>query len=72
MNSIRNQSPLNEAKNIAEATLTGIMGRETCYSGHSITWEQALNSETRLGPDTYEFGDLPFPEVPIPGKYRFV
>lgn len=71
INSIQAGEPLNEAQNIAESTLTGIMGRESCYSGESITWEQALNSETRLGPDKYEFGDLPFPDVPIPGVYQF-
>jgi len=47
------------------------MGRESAYSGRSIDWEQALNSPTRLGPDKYEFGDLPTPEVAIPGQYKF-
>src|SRR5207237_10766150 len=69
--SIRAGKPLNEAKAVAESTLMGIMGRESAYSGRSIEWEQALNSTTNLGPDKYEFGDLPTPEVAIPGKYRF-
>jgi predicted dehydrogenase len=68
--SIRAGKPLNEAKAVAESTLMGIMGRESAYSGHAVEWEQALNSN-RLGPDKYEFGDLPMPEVAIPGKYRF-
>jgi hypothetical protein len=34
--------------------------------------DSLMKSETRLGPTEYKFGDLPFPEVPIPGKYRFV
>jgi len=70
--SIRAGQPLNEAKTVAESTLTGIMGRESAYSGQSVEWEKALNSKTRLGPTKYEFGDLPFPEVALPGKYRFV
>jgi predicted dehydrogenase len=69
--SIRAGQPLNEARAVAESTLTGIMGRESAYSGVSIEWEQALNSTKRLGPEKYEFGDLPFPPVAIPGKYRF-
>jgi predicted dehydrogenase len=69
--SIRNGEPLNEAKEYAESTLMGIMGRESAYSGRTITWEQAMNSETSLGPATYEFGELPFPEVAIPGRYKF-
>jgi hypothetical protein len=69
--SIRAGKPLNEAQAIAESTLTGIMGRESAYSGNSIEWEQMLNSKTRLGPQKYEFGAVPFPKVAIPGEYRF-
>ncbi|MGB9602698.1 MAG: gfo/Idh/MocA family oxidoreductase, partial [Limisphaerales bacterium] len=61
-----------EAKNIAESTLMGIMGRESAYSGQTIEWDQALNSKTRLGPDKYEFGPLPVPPVALPGRYKFI
>ncbi|HEV2390789.1 MAG TPA: Gfo/Idh/MocA family oxidoreductase [Verrucomicrobiae bacterium] len=71
MASIRAGAPLNEAKNVAESTLTGIMGRESAYSGRSIEAEEVLNSTTRLGPEKYEMGSLPFPEVAIPGQYKF-
>jgi predicted dehydrogenase len=70
--SIRAGQPLNAAKEVAESTLTGIMGREAAYSGQTIEWDEALNSKTRLGPDKYEFGPLPFPAVATPGQYRFV
>lgn len=68
--SIRAGEPLNEAQAVAESTLTGIMGRESCYSGQSIEWDQALNSTMRLGPTKYEFGPLPFPDVAMPGEYK--
>lgn len=71
INSIRAGQPLNEAQAVAESTLTGIMGRESAYSGKTIEWETALNSTMRLGPEKYEFGPLPFPKVAIPGQYRF-
>jgi hypothetical protein len=71
INSIREGQPINEAQTIAESTLTGIMGRESAYSGQSIEWEQALNSKTRLGPEKYDFGPLPFPKVSIPGEHQF-
>jgi predicted dehydrogenase len=71
INSIRDGQPINEARAIAESTLTGIMGRESAYSGRPITWEEALNSKMDLSPPAYEFGPLPFPEVAIPGRYRF-
>lgn len=70
INSIRAGQPINEAQAIAESTLTGIMGRDSAYSGQSVEWDAALNSKARLGPDHYEFGPLPFPKVAIPGEYQ--
>ncbi len=71
MTSIRKGDPLNCAQDVAESTLTAIIGREACYSGREITWDDALKSETRLGPDPVEFGDYPIPPVAKPGKYVF-
>ncbi len=69
--SIRAGEPINEAKNLAESTLTGIMGRESAYTGRSIEWDKALNSTFRYGPERYELGPLPFPQVPMPGAHKF-
>ena len=66
--SIRAGAPLNEARAIAESTLTGIMGRESAYSGRTVEWDAILNSTAKLGPQKYELGNLPFPEVAIPGR----
>jgi predicted dehydrogenase len=71
IDSIRAGKPLNEAKTVAESTLAGIMGRESAYAGRGIEWEEALNSKNRLGPEKCEFGPVPFPEVPMPGQYKF-
>ena len=30
--------------------MTGILGREACYSGQEITWDDAMKSTTHLGP----------------------
>ncbi len=59
---------LNEAKRVAESTLTAIMGRMSAYTGKELTWEDALNSELDLSPPAYEFGSLPTTEVAVPGK----
>lgn len=72
IDSIRAGAPLNEAQAVAESTLMGIMGRESAYAGRAIEWDETLNSKNRLGPEHYEFGDLPFPHVAIPGQYKFV
>jgi predicted dehydrogenase len=70
--SIRAGKPLNEGKQIAESTLTAIMGRMSTYTGHEVTWEQALNSKLDLMPATLAFGPLPVPPVPVPGKTPLV
>jgi predicted dehydrogenase len=70
--SIRSGKPLNEAQAVAETTLTGIMGRESAYSGRSVEWQEALNSTARLGPEEYNLGPLPVPAVAMPGQYKFV
>jgi predicted dehydrogenase len=62
---------INEAQAIAESTLTGIIGREAVYSGQAVTWDQAMKSQTRLGPAEYKLGPYPIPVVAIPGQYRF-
>jgi myo-inositol 2-dehydrogenase / D-chiro-inositol 1-dehydrogenase len=63
---------LNEAKRIAESTLTAIMGRMSTYTGKTVTWEQAMNSQLDLSPGAYEFTDLPVRAVSIPGKTKLI
>ncbi|MFO0961145.1 MAG: Gfo/Idh/MocA family oxidoreductase [Isosphaeraceae bacterium] len=69
--SILEGKPINEAKAIAESTLTGILGREAAYSGQAVTWDEAMKSDRRLGPPEYKFGPYPIPPVATPGEYRF-
>lgn len=69
--SVRAGEPINEAQTIAEATMTGILGREAAYSGKEIGWEEAMKSTMRLGPEKLEFGDYPIQPVAMPGKYKF-
>lgn len=72
--SIRRDEGLNEARRIAESTLTAIMGRLATYTGQEVTWERALNSELTLTPPAgeYEFGPCAVPPVPMPGKTPLV
>ncbi len=70
--SVREGKGLNEAKRVAESTLTAIMGRMSAYTGQEISWEQALNSKEDLSPDAYEFGSLPVPPVAVPGRTPFI
>ena len=66
--SIRASKPLNELKNVAESTLTAIMGRMSAYTGKVVTWEQALNSAESLVPARLEWGPMPVPPIARPGQ----
>jgi predicted dehydrogenase len=69
--SVRSGTPINEARAVAESTMTAIMGRDSAYSGQLIEWDAALNSRRDFTPERYHFGDFPFPEVPTPRNYKF-
>jgi hypothetical protein len=67
--SIRSGSPYNEAEYGAKSTLTSIMGRMATYSGKTVTWDAALNSQLNLGPEVYAFdAKAPEPHVAVPGQ----
>lgn len=70
--SIRAGKPLNEGRQIAESTMTAIMGRMSAYTGKEVTWEQAMGSQLDLMPKTLAFGPLPVAEVAVPGKTALV
>lgn len=65
---IRAGKPLNELKQVAESSLTAIMGRMSAYSGKTITWDEALNAAESLMPAHLEWGPMPTPPVPMPGQ----
>lgn len=66
--SIRTSSPINETRNIAESTLTAIMGRVSAYTGKEVTWDEMLNSDLYLGPKSYVMGPVNIKgEIPKPG-----
>lgn len=76
---IRAGKPLNEARQVAESTLNAILGREACYTGQELTWNQVLNSTTVLMPDVVrnahglpsEVKDsIPTPPVAMPGQTK--
>ena len=68
INAIRTNNPINEAKQIADSTLTAVMGRESAYTGLEVTWDGLMSSGLDLVPSTMAFGPMPFPEVAIPSK----
>jgi len=69
--SIRDGKPINNGDYMCKSTLMAIMGREACYSGKAITWEQAMQSEQTLVPTELAWGPAPEVDVRVPGKYKF-
>lgn len=70
--SIRRGEPINNGDYMCKSTLMGIMGREACYTGQQITWDQALNSRQNLFPENLAMDmRLPVPDVARPGVTRF-
>ena len=69
---IRAGKPLNNGRYMSYSTLMAIIGREACYTGQTITWEEAMKSEVKLGPDKYQWGDAPKTAVAMPGQTKFV
>ncbi|AHM58758.1 putative dehydrogenase [Flammeovirgaceae bacterium 311] len=67
-----------DAENAAKSTLTSLMGRYATYSGHLIKWDDALNSNVSLMPDTLAWDATPkvlptedgFYPIAIPGKTK--
>ncbi len=70
--SIRAGKPINELKQVAETTLTAIMGREAAYTGQEVTWEEVLSAKQDLTPPQalVAFGPLEVPPVPMPGRTK--
>jgi myo-inositol 2-dehydrogenase / D-chiro-inositol 1-dehydrogenase len=65
--SIRAGSPLNELKQVADSTLTAIVGREAAYTGKVLAFEQYVASGESLMPEKLAFGPMPVPPVAVPG-----
>ena len=58
--------PLNEAQNVAESTLTAIMGRISAYTGKEVTWDEVMKSD--LVPPSYELSEANIREdIATPG-----
>jgi myo-inositol 2-dehydrogenase/D-chiro-inositol 1-dehydrogenase len=70
---IRGGKPVNELKQVAESTLTAIMGRTAAYTGKAIKWEDMLKSKLDTFPaDLTWDSKLPIEPVPHPGLTKFV
>ena len=66
---IKSGKPLNEGRQVAESTLTAIMGRMSAYTGRALSWDWVMNaSKLDLTPPRFDWIALPPLEVAVPGK----
>ncbi len=69
---IRKGKPVNDGEFMSHSTMLAIMGRMAAYTGQEITWEQAMNSKDKLGPQNYSWDvEYPVTEVAKPGITEF-
>ncbi|HUY89971.1 MAG TPA: Gfo/Idh/MocA family oxidoreductase, partial [Pirellulales bacterium] len=67
MAAIRSDTPYNEAKRGAEASLVTSMGRMACHTGQVITYEQILNHDQEFAPTIDKLTmDSPAPLAMLP------
>ena len=67
--------PYNEGDYGWKSTMTAILGRMATYSGKTVTWDEALNSNLDLSPTGYAWDSQPQPQpgedggypIPVPG-----
>jgi len=68
IDSIRKGNGINEGRQVAESTLTAIMGRMCAYTGRSLKWDWVMNaSKLDLSPVQTPFGQTLHKEIAMPG-----
>ncbi len=68
---LRAGNHINNGQYMSTSTLLAIMGRDACYTGAVIKWDELLNSPVVLGPNKYEWTDVELPRVAMPGITKF-
>lgn len=69
--SIRNGNPIMEVQEVADSSMTCIIGREAAYSGQEVTFDWgAKESSMKLGVDDLTVKNKPVRPVPVPGEYQ--
>ncbi len=66
---VRSGRPVNNGDYMVTSTMTAVLGQMVCYTGQQLTWDEALNSPWKAGPDACSW-DMDPPAKPNPdGTY---
>ncbi len=71
---LRKGEVINNGQYMCDSTLMAIMGRMAAYTGSEVTYEGALNSQEKLGPDLATLTlatPPPAPVLAVPGVTKF-
>ena len=71
-NAIRKGEVINNGDYMCKSTLMAIMGRQAAYTGKTITWDQIMSSQEKLGPPKLEWGEMKVDPIAVPGKTKFI
>jgi len=66
---IRSGETINNGVYMARSTMWAVLGRLTDYTGQSLTWDEAINSQQKLAPEHYAFDATPPTRPGKDGRY---
>ena len=71
---IRGAAPyVNEGRQVAESSMTAVLGRMVAYTGREVSWQWATEkSQLNLMPPKLEFGPFAPPAIAIPGQTELI
>ncbi len=70
---MRSGKPINDGEMMARSTMMAIMGRMAAYTGQTVTWDEAFNSQESLMPPKVDWDvSLATPPVAMPGVTKLV
>jgi hypothetical protein len=73
IDSIRNGRAINEGRQVAESTLTAIMGRMSAYTGRELKWDWVMNaSQLDLSPRDTDCGPSLHRDIALPGVTELI
>jgi len=68
---IRTGKHINEARNVAESTMTSVMIRISAYTGNEVTWDGLIASELAIKRPDYELTPQQIKaHIPVPGDEK--
>lgn len=67
---IRKGEPIMQAEELALSNMAGIMGRESAYTGQTVTWDDLTAASLNYLPENPELGPMDMSKytVPVPGS----